>query len=413
MPFDRRVVITGIGLVTPLGSDVDEFWANIIAGKSGVVTVDRFDASGLTTRIAAQVNGFDPGEYINKKAARRMDLSQQYAVVASGKALKDSGLDLDSIDRDRAGVVIGSGIGGLETFEIQHSIIIKQGPMKVSPFFIPMMIADMAAGLVSIHYGFRGPNFATVSACASSSNAVADSLSLIQRGAADVLLSGGAEACITLTGMAGFCSAKAMSTRNDEPEKASRPFDKERDGFVMGEGSAIFVLEELKHAEARKARIYAEVVGMGLSADAYHITAPVPDGNGAARSMKATLDDAGISPDDIDYINSHGTATELGDIAETLAIKTIFGERAYKIPINSTKSMIGHLLGAAGSVELAATALQISRGKIHPTINLEFPDPACDLDYVSDGPRDAEIEYAISNSFGFGGHNISIALKKY
>ena len=411
--MNRRVVITGIGLVTPLGNSIDEFWENLISGKSGVSLIDRFDVSMLPTRIAAQVKSFDPEQYINKKAARRMDLSQQFAIVASGKAIEDSGLDLNSTNLDRAGVIIGSGIGGLETFENQHSIVIRQSPLKVSPFFIPMMIADMAAGLVSIQYGFKGPNYATVSACASSSNAIADAFTLIQRGSADIMIAGGTEATITITGMAGFCSARAMSTRNDEPERASRPFDKERDGFVMGEGSAIFVMEEHSHAKARGARIYAEIVGMGLSADAYHITAPAPDGDGAARSMKAALDDAGISPDEIDYINSHGTATDLGDIAETLAVKAIFGERAYKIPINSTKSMIGHLLGAAGSVELAATILQMRKGRIHPTINLEFPDPECDLDYVADGARDAEINYAITNSFGFGGHNISIILKKY
>jgi len=409
----RRVVVTGIGLVTPLGNRIDEFWENIISGNSGVTLIDRFDAAGLATRIAAQVRDFDPNAYINKKAARRMDLSQQYAIVASARAIDDSKLDLESIDLDRAGVIIGSGIGGLKTFEDQHSIIVKQGPLKVSPFFIPMMIADMAAGLVSIQFGFKGPNYATVSACASSSNAIADAFALIQRGASDLIIAGGTEASITLTGMAGFCMARAMSTRNDEPEKASRPFDKQRDGFVMGEGAAVFILEELSQAEARSAKIYAEIIGMGLSADAYHVTAPVPDGNGAARSMKAALDDAGISPDDIDYINSHGTATDLGDIAETAAIKTIFGERAYKIPVNSTKSIIGHLLGAAGSVEMAATVLQMQKSKIHPTINLEFPDPQCDLDYVTEGARDLEINYALTNSFGFGGHNISLALKKY
>jgi 3-oxoacyl-[acyl-carrier-protein] synthase II len=409
----RRVVVTGIGLVTPLGNTIEEFWENLISGNSGVVLIDRFDADGLPTRIAAQVKEFDPAAFINKKAARRMDLSQQYAVAASQKALDDSGLDLDTLDRNRAGVIIGSGIGGLKTFEDQVGIIVRQGPSKVSPFFIPMMIADMAAGLVSIQFGFKGPNYATVSACASSSNAIADSFSLIQRGAADVILTGGTEASITLTGIAGFCKAKAMSTRNDEPQKASRPFDKQRDGFVMGEGSAIFTLEELSRAEARGAKIYGEIIGMGLSADAYHVTAPVPDGNGAARSMKAALDDARIAPEDIDYINAHGTATDLGDIAETAAIKTIFGERAYKIPINSTKSIIGHLLGAAGSVELAATLLQMQNKKIHPTINIEYPDPECDLDYVTDGPRDIEINYALTNSFGFGGHNISLAVKKH
>ncbi|UCE67890.1 MAG: beta-ketoacyl-ACP synthase II [Candidatus Zixiibacteriota bacterium] len=411
--MSRRVVVTGIGLVTPLGNSIGEFWKNLISGNSGVALIDRFDATGLPTRIAAQVKDFDPNAYINKKAARRMDLSQQYAIVAACKTVEDSGLDLESIDRERVGVIIGSGIGGLKTFEDQVSIIIKQGPLKVSPFFIPMMIADMAAGLVSIQFGFKGPNYATVSACASSSNAVADSFALIQRGAADIIVCGGTEASITLTGMAGFCMARAMSTRNDEPEKASRPFDKQRDGFVMGEGAAIFILEELSHALARGAEIYAEIIGMGLSADAYHVTAPVPDGNGAARSMKAALDDAGISPDDIDYINSHGTATDLGDIAETAAVKTIFGERAYKIPVNSTKSIIGHLLGAAGSVELAATVLQMQKKKIHPTINLDFPDPKCDLDYVTDGARDLDINFALTNSFGFGGHNISLVLKKY
>ena len=411
--MSRRVVVTGIGLVTPLGNSIDEFWDNIISGKSGVSLIDRFDATGLPTRIAAQVKHFDPNSYINKKAARRMDLSQQFAIVASTEAVNDSRLDLESVDHDRVGVIIGSGIGGLKTFEDQHSIIVKQGPLKVSPFFIPMMIADMAAGLVSIQYGFRGPNYATVSACASSNNAIADAFALIQRGAADIMVTGGTEASITLTGIAGFCMARAMSTRNDEPEKASRPFDKQRDGFVMGEGAAIFILEELSLAETRGANIYAEIIGMGLSADAYHVTAPVPDGNGAARSMKAALDDAGISPDSIDYINSHGTATDLGDIAETAAIKTIFGERAYKIPVNSTKSIIGHLLGAAGAVEMAATVLQMQKNKIHPTINLEFPDPECDLDYVTDGARDLNINYALNNSFGFGGHNITLALKKY
>lgn len=409
----RRVVITGIGLVTPIGNSIDEFWENLISGKSAVTLIDRFDATGLPTRIAAQVRDFDPTVYINKKAARRMDLSQQYAVVASNRAVEDSGLDLQTVDRDRVGVIIGSGIGGLKTFEDQVGVIIRQGPLKVSPFFIPMMIADMASGLVSIHFGFKGPNYATVSACASSSNAIADSFALIQRGAADLIVTGGTEASITLTGIAGFCMARAMSTRNQEPEKASRPFDKQRDGFVMGEGSTIFVLEELSHAESRGARIYGEIIGMGLSADAYHVTAPVPDGNGAARSMKAALHDASISPDEIDYINSHGTATDLGDISETAAIKTIFGERAYKIPTNSTKSITGHLLGAAGSMELAATVLQMQKKKIHPTINLEFPDPECDLDYVSDGARDLNINYALTNSFGFGGHNISLAIKNY
>ncbi len=342
-----------------------------------------------------------------------MDLSQQYAVVASGKAISDSGIDLDSTDLERAGVVIGSGIGGLSTFEKQHTIMLRQSPLKVSPFFIPMMIADMSSGLVSIRFGFKGPNYATVSACASSSHAIADAVMIIQRGSADIMVAGGSEASITLTALAGFCSAKALSERNDEPERSSRPFDKDRDGFVLGEGAVSLVLEELEIARDRGARIYAEIVGLGMSADAYHITAPPPDGNGAARSMQASLDDAGITPGEIDYINSHGTATGLGDIAETMAVKSVFGDRSYEIPVNSTKSMIGHLLGAAGAVEIAATALQMSRGIIHPTINLDNPDPECDLDYVVGGSRQAEINYALSNSFGFGGHNISIVLRSH
>ncbi len=411
--MSRRVVITGIGLITPIGNTIEEFWNNLISGNSGVSLIDRLDVSELPTRIAAQVRDFDPLKYIDKKSAKRMDLSQQYAIHAAAGAVEDSNIDLASINLDRAGVVLGSGVGGLETFEKQHSIIIGNSPLKVSPFFIPMMIADMAAGLVSIQFGFRGPNFATVSACASSSNAIADAYSLIQRGSADMMLTGGTEASITITSLAGFCSAKALSSRNDQPEKACRPFDNDRDGFVMGEGSAVFVAEELQHAKSRNAKIYAEIIGMGLSGDAYHITAPAPDGNGAARSMKAALDDAGISPEDVDYINAHGTATGLGDIAETTAIKTAFGKHAYNVPINSTKSMIGHLLGAAGSAELAATILQMNNGMLHPTINLDTPDPECDLDYVPNKARKAEINCAISNSFGFGGHNISLVLKKY
>jgi 3-oxoacyl-[acyl-carrier-protein] synthase II len=402
-----------MGLVTPLGHTIDEFWDNLIAGKSGVSTISRFDPQGLPTTIAAEIKEFDPSEYIEKKQLKRMDLSQQFAVGASGKAITDSGIDLDSVDLKRAGVIIGSGIGGLRTFEKQHSILMNQSPQKVSPFFIPMMIADMSAGLVSILYGLKGPNYATVSACASSSHAIADALMIIQRGSADIMVAGGSEASITLTSLAGFCSARAMSERNDEPEKASRPFDRDRDGFVLGEGAVSFVLEEMQFAKARGARIYAEMAGFGMSADAHHITAPAPDGNGAARSMQASLVDAGIAPDEIDYINSHGTATGLGDIAETMAIKSVFGDRSYEIPINSTKSMIGHLLGAAGAVEIAATVLQIGRKIIHPTINLDNPDPECDLDYVAGGSRQAEINYALSNSFGFGGHNISIVIRNH
>ena len=411
--MSRRVVISGIGLVTPLGSALDEFWANIVSGKSGVARVSKFDANGLPTTIGAEIKNFDPGEYIDKKQAKRMDISQQYAMVAAGMAIADSKINLGSVDLDRAGVIIGSGIGGLMTFETQHTVLIQKSPLRVSPFFIPMMIADMASGLVSIQYGLKGPNYATVSACASASHAIADACMLIQRGTADMMVAGGSEASVTLTSYAGFCAAKALSTRNDEPERASRPFDAGRDGFVLGEGSGVFLLEEFEHARARNARIYAEISGFGMSADAYHMTAPSPDGDGAARSMKSAIADAGIKPEDVDYINSHGTSTELGDIAETLAIKSVFGDRAYKIPVNSTKSMIGHLLGAAGAVEVAATILQMNHGRVHPTINLDTSDPQCDLDYVPNKARDAKIDYAISNSFGFGGHNISIVLKNH
>lgn len=411
--MSRRVVITGIGLVTPLGHSIDDFWDNIISGRSGVSTITRFDVSELPTRIAAQVKDFDPQEFIEKKSIRRMDLSQQYAVVASGRAIEDAGIDPGAIDADRAGVVIGSGIGGLQTFEKQHALVLQQSPLRVSPFFIPMMIADMSSGLVSIRFGFRGPNYATVSACASSSHAIADAFMIIQRGSADFMLAGGSEASVTITSLAGFCAAKTLSVRNEQPERASRPFDRERDGFVLGEGAVSLMLEEMEAATARGANIYAEIAGFGMSADAHHITAPSPDGNGAARSMKEALKDAGITPDEVDYVNAHGTATDLGDIAETMAIKTVFGDRAYDLPINSTKSMVGHLLGAAGAVELAATALQMKRGWLHPTVNLDNPDPQCDLDYIANKARPAKVHFALSNSFGFGGHNISIVLRNH
>ena len=346
-----RTVITGMGVVSPFGCDLDQYWQAIVSGKSGVVPIDRFDVSEYTTRIAALVSGFEPDKYIEKKEGRRMDLCQQYAVVASQLAMDHSGIDTEKIDLLRAGVIIGSGIGGITTFEKQHEALLNGGPRKVSPFFIPMMIADMCAGLVAMRFGFRGPNYATVSACASSSHAVLDAFRSIQRGETDIMIAGGAEATITPTSLAGFCSAHAISTRNDEPDKASRPFDKDRDGFVMGEGSAIVILESLESAKARGATIYAEILGGGVTCDAHHITAPLPDGDGARQAMDNAIRDAGLKPDDIDYINSHGTATPLGDIAETKAVKRVFGERAYKIPVNSTKSMVGHLLGAAGSIE--------------------------------------------------------------
>jgi 3-oxoacyl-[acyl-carrier-protein] synthase II len=410
---NRKVAITGIGLVTPIGHTIKQFWENLKNGKSGVADVTKFDCSMLPSRMAAEIKDFNPAEFIEKKMVRRMDSSQQYGLAAAAKAINDGKLDLKAIDLDRAGVIIGSGIGGLETFEKQHIIVVNESPLKVSPFFIPMMIADMASGMTSINFGFRGPNYATVSACASSSHAIADAMMMIQRNAADVMLTGGVEASVTLTSFAGFCAAKALSERNSEPDKASRPFDRDRDGFVIGEGGVILLLEELEHAKRRNAEIYGLILGIGMSADAHHMTAPAPNGEGAARSMQSAIRDAGVNPELIDYINAHGTATLLGDVAETLAIKSVFGDRAYKIPINSTKSMVGHLLGAAGAVELAATLLQMKNGYLHPTINLENSDPQCDLDYVPNKGREAKIKFAISNSFGFGGHNISLLVQQY
>lgn len=396
--------------MSPLGGTLDEFWNALLEGKSGIGTLTRFDASAYPTRIVGEVKDFDPSRYMDKKDARRMDLSEQYAMASTEQAIQDAGLDVKSIDLDRCGVVIGSGIGGINTFEKQHNLLENSGPGRVSPFFIPMMIIDMCAGLVSIRYGFRGPNYATVSACASSAHAIVDAYRIIQRNEADVMIAGGSEATITPTALAGFCQAKALSTRNDEPEKASRPFDKNRDGFVMGEGSAIMVLESLEHALSRGARIYAEMKGAGQTADAYHMTAPHPEGYGARRSIELALKDAGISGDEVDYINTHGTSTGLGDIAETKAIKDVLGERAYKIPANSTKSMIGHLLGSAGAIELVVTVKSIQEQMLHPTTNLDNPDPECDLDYVPNEKRQCTIRNAISNSFGFGGHNVTLVV---
>ena len=406
----RRTVVTGLGVITPLGNSVDELWTALLDGKSGVGPVTRFDTADYSTKIAGEVKDFDASVYVEKKELRRMDLAEQYAIAATEQALKDSELDLTAVDLDRCGVVIGSGIGGIATFEQQHERLLRGGPGKVSPFFIPMMIIDMCAGLVSMRCGFRGPNYATVSACASSAHAIADASRIIQRGDADVMIAGGAEATITPVAMAGFCQAKAMSVRNDEPERASRPFDLDRDGFVMGEGAGIFVMESLEHARARGARIFGEILGAGMTADAYHITAPHPDGHGARTAMKAAIRDAGLSPDRIDYINTHGTATGLGDIAETKAIKDVLGKRAYDIPCNSSKSMLGHMLGASGAVETIITLKSIIEGVVHPTINLENPDPDCDLDYVTGQKREADINYALSNSFGFGGHNVSLVV---
>ncbi|OGC90096.1 MAG: beta-ketoacyl-[acyl-carrier-protein] synthase II [candidate division Zixibacteria bacterium RBG_16_48_11] len=409
----NRVVITGLGIISPIGNDISSFWNGLKAGQSGVTKLTRFDPDGMSTKIAAEVKGFDPTPYIEKKELRRMDLVEQFAIVSAQQAVDDAGLDFGSLDLDRVGVITGSGIGGIETFERQHSLLLKSGPSKVSPFFIPMMIIDMCPGLISLRFGLKGPNYATVSACASSAHAIADAFRIIQRGEADMMLSGGAEASITSISFAGFCSARAMSTRNDDPPAASRPFDQDRDGFVMGEGAGMLVLESLEHAQQRGAKIYAELLGAGMSADAYHITAPAPDGNGAARSMKQALQDAGLKPEKVDYINSHGTSTDLGDASETLAIKNVFGPQAYKLSVNSTKSMIGHLLGAAGAAEMIASILSLQEGILHPTINLENPSPECDLDYVPQQARKKELEVVLSNSFGFGGHNITLAVGKY
>ena len=407
----RRVVVTGIGLITPVGSDLETYWSALVDARCGIGPVTRFDAGAFPTRIAAEVKDFDATRYMEKRELRRMDLSEQYAMAASVQAMEQAGLaEGDGLDLDRCGVIIGSGIGGIKTFEEQHARLMNHGPDRVSPFFIPMMIIDMCAGLVSMRFGFRGPNYATVSACASSAHAIADAVRVVQRGEADVMICGGAEATITPTSMAGFCQARAMSTRNDEPERSSRPFDKDRDGFVMGEGAAILILESLEHARARGARIWGEILGAGMTADAYHITAPHPEGHGARRAMQVALDDAGLQPEQVDYINTHGTATDLGDIAETKAIKAVFGEHAYRIPCNSTKSLIGHLLGAAGAVELATVLLSIEKQQVHPTINLDTPDPECDLDYVPHQPRNCTIRYAASNSFGFGGHNVTLVV---
>lgn len=408
----RRVVITGMGVMTSLGHDLDTFWNNLMAGKSGVSLVESFDVSEYPTRIAAEIKDFNADEYIDRKESRKMDRFVQFAVASSNLALKDANLNIQTdMDPERAGVSVGSGIGGLGTWEDQHNILLEKGPKRVSPFFIPMMIANMASGQISMQSGAKGPNSTAVTACATGTHSIGDSYKLIQRGDADVMICGGAEATIRPTGMAGFCALRAMSTRNGEPEKASRPFDTDRDGFVMGEGSGILILEELEHAKKRGARIYAEVIGYGMSGDAYHMTDPDPQG--AARCMVKALKDAGISPDEVDYINAHGTSTPVGDRSETTAIKSAFGDHAYKLAISSTKSMTGHLLGAAGGVEAVISGLTLVKGRIAPTINLVNQDPECDLDYVPNVPRDADVRVAMSNSFGFGGHNATIILKKY
>ncbi len=411
--MENRVVITGLGVVTSLGMGKEAFWNALISGVSGISTVTRFDVTDYPTKIAGEIKDFNPQDFIDKKEARRMDRFAQFAVAGSALALEDAGLDLSRKDLDRVGVSLGTGIGGTESFEEQHRVLLDKGPGRVSPFFVPMMIGNMGAGQISIQFGIRGPNITIVNACAASANAVGEAFRILQRGKAEVMLAGGAEAAVTPMSMAGFNAMRAMSVNNEFPEKASRPFDLNRDGFVMSEGSGIMVLETLEHAEARGAHIYAEVAGYGCTADAYHITSPSPDGEGARKSMAEALGDAGILPQEVNYINAHGTSTPLNDKYETIAIKNLFGDHAPSLAVSSTKSMTGHLLGASGAVEGIASALTIENGIIPPTINYETPDPECDLDYVPNHSRQQAVEVALSNSFGFGGHNVTIAFRKF
>ncbi|MCB4790844.1 MAG: beta-ketoacyl-ACP synthase II [Elusimicrobia bacterium] len=409
----KRVVITGIGIVSPIGNDKETYAAALRQGKSGAGQIVGFDSSEFSTHIAAEVKDFNPEEFIEKKRIRRMAKFVQFGMAAASMAVSDSGLDLAKEDMSSIGVITGSGMGGLDVIEEQHTILLEKGPRRVSPFLIPMIITNILPGEISIKFGFTGPNYAVTSACASSNHAIGDSFRLLTYGDAEVMVCGGAEAAVTPIGLAGFCSIKALSTRNDDPLTASRPFDKDRDGFLMAEGGAIVVLETLEHALARNAHIYAELIGYGASDDAYHITAPHEQGMGAIQAMNMAIKDAGITSGDIDYINAHGTSTEFNDKIETLAIKKVFGERAKSIPVTSTKSMIGHMLGAAGAAELVATILCMEKGFIHPTINYKTPDPECDLDYVPNVAREQQINCALSNSLGFGGHNAVIIIKRY
>src|SRR5216117_305504 len=410
MNNDRRVVITGLGSVTPLGNDVETFWSNLKNGVSGIRAIDAFDTSAYDCRIGGQVLNFDPKPFFkNPKDVRRTDRFTHLAMAAAKMALADSGIDMDNLkERDRFGVIVSTGIGGLKTLQDQLQILVTRGPGRNSPFTIPMLISNMAGGVISMEYGLRGPNLCIVTACATSNNAIGESWRMIKFGDADIFLAGGSEAPIVAIGLAGFSAMKALSTRNDEPERASRPFDRDRDGFVMSEGAGIGGVEELEHAKARSAKIYCEITGYGLSADAYHMTAPPPNGEGAARAMQLALEHARVSPDQVDYINAHATSTDIGDICETRAIKQVFGDHAHKVSISSTKSMTGHLLGGAGGVEMAACALAIRDGVIPPTINLENPGEECDLDYTPNIAREKKVRVALNNSFGFGGHNATL-----
>lgn len=409
----RRVVVTGLGVISPVGNDKETFWTNIKNGVCGIDKVTRFDASDYSCQVAGEVKDFDPTQYIEKKDAKRMDRYTQFSVAAAKMAIEDSGLDLEKVDLNRFGVITGSGIGGIETFEAQMKTMLEKGPGRVSPFFIPMMISNIAAAQIAIMTGAKGANFNVTSACASGTNAIGEAFRNIKYGACDVMCTGGAEAAVTPISFAGFCNMKAMTTRNDDPKRASIPFDADRDGFVLSEGAGLLILEELEHAKARGARIYCEMVGYGATDDAFHITAPAENGEGGARAMQLAIDEAGVPASAVDYINAHGTSTPYNDKFETAAIKTVFGSHAKELAVSSTKSMTGHLLGGAGGVEGAICALSLKEGYIPQTIGLEKPDPDCDLDYVTDGGREQEIQFALSNSLGFGGHNASILFKKY
>ena len=410
---NRRVAVTGLGAVTPIGNDVPSFWKALVQGKNGVSHVTKFDTEQFDTKIAAEVKDFDVTQFIDPKEARRMDPFTHYGMVAGDEAIRDSGLDLKNEDLMRIGVNIGSGIGGMIVYHVEHQKLLEKGPRRVSPFFIPMMIPDILPGYLSMRHGFKGPNYSTVSACSSGSHSLGIAFMHVERGDADIMIAGGAEGVITEMAFAGFCSAKAVSTRNDDPAHASRPFDAKRDGFVIGEGAGVVVLEELTHAQKRGARIYAELIGIGFTGDAYHITAPHPEGEGAIQAMRLAIQDGGVNPEMVDYVNAHGTSTPLNDKTETMAIKKVFKARAKDLRVSSNKSMIGHLLGASGAVEFIATVLTIKNGIIPPTINYEVPDPECDLDYVPNVAREQEVRIAISNSFGFGGHNVCLCVKRF
>ncbi|MGB3691937.1 MAG: beta-ketoacyl-ACP synthase II [Spirulinaceae cyanobacterium] len=409
----KRVVITGLGAVTPLGNSLNEYWEGLLSGRSGIAPISLFDASRHACQIAGEVKGFDPHDYVSRKEAKRMDRFAQFAIAASKQTLEDAKFEINDLNAEQVGIIIGTGVGGLKVLEDQQEIYLSRGPSRCSPFMIPMMISNMAAGLAAIHTGAKGPNSCTVTACAAGSHAVGDAFRLVQRGYAQAMICGGTEAAVTPLGLAGFASARALSTRNDNPTCASRPFDKDRDGFVMGEGAGILLLEELEHALSRGAKIYGEIIGYGMTCDAYHMTAPVPGGEGATRAIQLALKDGGISPEQVSYINAHGTSTPANDPTETKAIKKALGESAYKIAISSTKSMTGHLLGGSGGIEAVATAMAMANDKIPPTINLDSPDPDCDLDYVPHTHREQQVAVALSNSFGFGGHNVTLAFKKY